>query len=243
MPKPKDGVSPDPKAIAEAAAKLIRTPKDGVSPSAEEVARKMPTPQRGKTGAPGKNGVSITDVKLNDNVLFVWLDGKKKKAGSLKIPAASAPFNPGNAGGGGSARQTRNDTGYCVYAGDDYTEGSPLVLAAGVTEKLLNNGATNQILTQCPLGGTLYDPTIGRITPNSSGDAFTLRVSLKAFTTSNNGGFSIAVDISENGDGSVIIGSKPVRMLRGTGEGNTDTYTVDLSLFSGPDFLANGAPF
>lgn len=102
--KPKDGVSPDPKAIAVEAAKLLPVPKDGVSPTAEEVAKKMPNPQRGKTGAPGKNGVSVTDVQLNNNELFVFLDGKKKKAGTIKVPAASAPFNPGNAGGGGSAR-------------------------------------------------------------------------------------------------------------------------------------------
>ena len=102
--KPKDGVSPDPKAIAEAAAKLLPVPKDGVSPTAEEVAKKMPNPQRGKTGARGKNGVSVTDVQLSNNELFVFLDGKKKKAGTVKVPAASTPFNPGNAGGGGSAR-------------------------------------------------------------------------------------------------------------------------------------------
>lgn len=101
--KPKDGVSPDPKAIAEAAAKLLPVPKDGVSPTAEEVAKKMPSPQRGKTGAPGKNGVSVTDVQLNNNELFVFLDGKKKKAGKIKMPAASAPFRPG-AGDGGGAR-------------------------------------------------------------------------------------------------------------------------------------------
>ena len=102
--KPKDGISPDPKAIATAAAKLIEVPKDGVSPTAAEVAKKMPNPQRGKTGAPGKNGVSVTDVQLNNNELFVFLDGKKSSAGKIKMPAATAPFRPGGEGGGGSAR-------------------------------------------------------------------------------------------------------------------------------------------
>ncbi len=123
--KPKDGVSPDPKAIAEAAAKLLPVPKDGVSPTAEEVAKKMPNPQRGKTGAPGKNGVSVTDVQLNNNELFVFLDGKKKKAGKIKMPAASAPFNPGNAGGGGSARGAAPEVeplvGFIAFSDDDFT--------------------------------------------------------------------------------------------------------------------------
>jgi hypothetical protein len=100
--KPKDGVSPDPQAIAAEAAKLIPAPKDGVSPTPESVAKKMPNPQRGKTGAPGKNGVSVTDVQLNDNELFVFLDGKKNSAGKIKLPAVTAPFRPGGEGGGGS---------------------------------------------------------------------------------------------------------------------------------------------
>lgn len=128
--KPKDGVSPDPKAIAAEAAKLLPVPKDGVSPTAEEVAKKMPSPQRGKTGAPGKNGVSVTDVQLNNNELFVFLDGKKKKAGTIKVPAASAPFNPGNAGGGGSARGAVQETiGYTPQG--TFVSGD---LQAGITD-------------------------------------------------------------------------------------------------------------
>ena len=104
--RPKDGISPDPVAIAASAAKLIPAPKDGKSPTAEAVAKKMPNPQRGKTGAPGKNGTSVTDVQLNNNELIVFLDGKKKTAGKIKMPAA--PFRPGvGAGGGGGS--TRRD--------------------------------------------------------------------------------------------------------------------------------------
>jgi hypothetical protein len=104
--KPKDGSSPDPKLLAELIIGMVPKPKDGLSPSAEDVAKRMPTPQRGKTGAPGKDGVSITDVQLTNNELFVYLDGKKKKAGNIKLPAVTAPFRPGsdgNNGGGGSS--------------------------------------------------------------------------------------------------------------------------------------------
>ena len=147
--KPKDGVSPDPKAIAEAAAKLLPTPKDGVSPTAEEVAKKMPNPQRGKTGAPGKNGVSVTDVQLNNNELFVFLDGKKKKAGTIKVSAASAPFNPGNAGGGGSARGAVQETiGYTdqgTFFSSDLQVGqldTPQTITFGAGGTVANGGAT-----------------------------------------------------------------------------------------------------
>jgi hypothetical protein len=105
--KPKDGVSPDPKVLAAAAARLIRVPKDGESPTPEAVAARLPTPKR---GPPGKDGVSVTDVKLTNNELFVFLDGKKKSAGKIKVPDAKAPtttaspFSPG--GGGGGGRQT-----------------------------------------------------------------------------------------------------------------------------------------
>jgi hypothetical protein len=99
--KPKDGVSPDPKVLAAAAARLIRVPKDGASPTPEAVAARLPTPKRGPAG---KNGVSVTDVQLNNNELFVFLDGKKSSAGKIKVPDAKAPFSPG--GGGGGGRQT-----------------------------------------------------------------------------------------------------------------------------------------
>ena len=100
MPRPKDGISPDPKYIAAEAAKLIPVPKDGISPAPEAVAKKMPAPRRGEQGKPGKDGVSVTDVQLTNNELFVFLDGKKNKAGKIKLPAASAPFRPGGGGGG-----------------------------------------------------------------------------------------------------------------------------------------------
>lgn len=126
--KPKDGVSPDPKAIAAEAAKLIPAPKDGVSPTPEAVAKKMPNPQRGKTGAPGKDGVSVTDVQLNNNELFVFLDGKKNSAGKIKLPAASAPFQPGNMGGGGGARGPIDISGPEVLRGTSVVDQNPVAV-------------------------------------------------------------------------------------------------------------------
>lgn len=148
--KPKDGVSPDPKAIATATAKLIPVPKDGVSPTAAEVAKKMPNPQRGKTGAPGKNGVSVTDVQLNNNELFVFLDGKKSSAGKIKMQAATAPFRPGGEGGGGSARNpaAQETTGYTSqgeFISEDLQVGAldtPQTITFGAGGTTANGGAT-----------------------------------------------------------------------------------------------------
>lgn len=87
MPTPKDGISPSLPAVVAEAVKLIPKPKDGVSPSAKSVAAlvKVPVPKQGK---PGKAGASITDVKLERNVLSVWIDGVKKRVGKIDPPAA-----------------------------------------------------------------------------------------------------------------------------------------------------------
>ena len=146
--KPKDGVSPDPEAVAIAAAKLVPTPKDGISPSAAEVAAKLPTAPRGHKGDKGKNGVSITDVQLNNNELFVFLDGKKISAGKIKIPAASAPFRPGGEGGGGSKPVNQETIGYTlqgVFVSEDLQVGTldtPQTITFGAGGTLANGGAT-----------------------------------------------------------------------------------------------------
>jgi len=107
MPKPKDGVSPDPQAIAREAAKLVPKPKDGVSPKAEDIARRVP---KAKQGKPGKDGVSITDVKVErGNILTVWLDGKKKRAGKIEVPPAQPQFVGGT---GGKFAPKAKTTGY-----------------------------------------------------------------------------------------------------------------------------------
>ena len=100
--RPKDGISPDLNAVAAAAAKLVPVPKDGISPTAAAVAKRIPKPQRGLQGLPGKDGVSVTGVSLESNELFVSLDGKKQSAGKIKLPAVSAAFRPGQGDGGGA---------------------------------------------------------------------------------------------------------------------------------------------
>lgn len=112
--KPKDGVSPDVNVVAQEAAKLIPKPKDGVSPTPEAVAEKIPPPAPGKPGKDGKDGVSVTDVQLKNNDLFVFLDGVRKKAGRIEIPKQKLAFNP-STGGGGRKERPRAVTGKIVY--------------------------------------------------------------------------------------------------------------------------------
>lgn len=67
-----------------------------------------------------------------------------------------------------------------------------------------------------------------------------LRVNFTAFTSINNGGFSLKIDISETGDGSIIIGNLPVRTIRGSGSGNALPYSIDIPFYCLSTFLSNG---
>lgn len=118
VPKPRDGRDVSVSDVAAVVLAKIPKPKDGApgknGPDLETVVRQVkaqvqdgrPGKQgpRGPKGDKGDRGASVTDVQLNNNDLFVYIDGKKKKAGRVNVPAPMAPFNPGNAGGGGSAR-------------------------------------------------------------------------------------------------------------------------------------------
>ena len=108
--KPKDGVSPKLSDIVSTVLARIPTPKDGVSPSIEAVAQeviaqlpevKAAEPGRqGERGAKGKDGVSVTKVKLEKgNKLAVWLDGVRRVVGTIEIPKPEAAFTPGQGGG------------------------------------------------------------------------------------------------------------------------------------------------
>lgn len=119
IPKPRDGRDAPIVNVSDVAAIVlakIPKPKDGKDgrngPGLGDVVTRVKAQVRdgdrgepGPPGAPGKDGVSVTDVQLNNNELFVFLDGKKKKAGAIKVPTPVAPFSPGSVGGGGSARQ------------------------------------------------------------------------------------------------------------------------------------------
>ena len=119
MPKPRDGRDAPPVNVSDVAAIVlakIPMPKNGrdapavdVSDVARAVRAQVKDGARGPAGvpgSPGKDGVSVTDVQLTDNELYVFLDGKKKKVGKIDAPRIVSPFSPG---GGGSARIDKKD--------------------------------------------------------------------------------------------------------------------------------------
>lgn len=127
-------------------------------------------------------------------------------------------------------------TGWGYYEDTQYTEASPFVVNAGEKLPLPNNKATS-IETYLPNGvDTLYDGT--RITPNQIGDGYAIRISFKAKTSSNNGGFFIDLDISAAGDGSNVILEDSRRFLRGTNSEQKFSFTS--AVFSLNSFIGNG---
>lgn len=101
LPTPKNGKdgrdAPELSTIVKSVKAQIKTPEPG-RPGKD-----------GKNGRDGKNGASVTKVELDRNKLFVWLDGVKKLAGEIKVPAASsAPFSPGGGMGYASKAEPQN---------------------------------------------------------------------------------------------------------------------------------------
>lgn len=137
-----------------------------------------------------------------------------------------------------AVRNNVQGSGWAQYQDTQYTQGSPLVVSQGSTVTMPINGISN-ITSHLPEGvDSLYNGT--RITPASVGDFYDIRVNFTGFASVANGGFIIDIDISTAGDGSNVVASCPVRMIRGSGSGNAQIYTVNVPVFSLNTFVANG---
>ncbi|ANJ65566.1 hypothetical protein [Pseudoalteromonas virus vB_PspP-H6/1] len=140
-----------------------------------------------------------------------------------------------------TATAIRNDvqgTGWAQYQDTQYTDASPFTVSQGDTESFPINGLSS-ITSRLPEGvASLYDGT--RITPDLVGDFYDVRVNFTGYPSIANGGFTIDIDISPAGDGSNVIASCPVRMLRGSGSSNAAVYTVNVPVFALDTFVANG---
>lgn len=127
-------------------------------------------------------------------------------------------------------------TGWALYRD---ASGTPVTVTEG-NEVLLSNNAGDNIESSLPEGITsLYDGS--RITPGASGDFYIVRVSFDGYSSNNNGAFSVSMDISAAGDGSIEISRIPVRMLRGAGSMNEKFYTVTFPVYALDTFKTNGA--
>lgn len=76
-----------------------------------------PQGKTGPKGDKGDKGVSVTQIALENNMLFVWLDGVRRKIGNIKIPDTSV-FIPG---GGGRGKPGKNGGVRHTVANNDPT--------------------------------------------------------------------------------------------------------------------------
>ena len=129
-------------------------------------------------------------------------------------------------------------TGWGRYLDGTYTSGSPLSISSGVRATLTNN-AVNKLETQLPTGvTTFFDETTQKMIAINDGDAYTLSIRFKAKMSVNNGYFDIDLDI---GGTQGIISQESVVFTRSSGI--EQRFDIDLTVFSGSTFVANGGTF
>jgi hypothetical protein len=127
-------------------------------------------------------------------------------------------------------------TGWAYYIDDEHDVNNPFVV--NETQKLvIPNNAANVLKEQIPVGtDPLYDGVANKITPDTSGDAYLVRIGFKRFTSSNTGYGEITLDI---GQAEPILDA-PVNFPRGSGANNARSFVVTELVFSGDDFVGNG---
>ncbi len=126
-------------------------------------------------------------------------------------------------------------TGWGRYLDSTYTIGSPLSISSGVRATLTNN-AVSKLETQLPTGvTTFFNETTQKIIAINDGDAYTMSIRFKAEMSVNNGYFDIDLDI---GGTQGIISQESIVFTRGSG--TEQRFDIDLTVFSGSTFVANG---
>ena len=126
-------------------------------------------------------------------------------------------------------------TGWGRYLDNTYTSGSPLSISNGVRATLTNN-ALNKLETQLPTGvTTFFNESTQKVTAINDGDSYNLSIRFKAKMSVNNGYFDIDLDI---GGTQGIISQESIVFTRGSG--TEQRFDVDLTVFSGSTFVANG---
>lgn len=130
-------------------------------------------------------------------------------------------------------------TGWATYNDSEYTDIAPEVIAEDEIVNISNNAAVS-IEGQLPSDDSLYDSVTQRVFPNEINDAYIIRVTFKAYSTSQTGRYNIGLDISPLGDNSMIAVENPTTMLRGSGLSNARVVDEEFVVFSSAAFVANG---
>ena len=131
-----------------------------------------------------------------------------------------------------------SSTGWAQYKDNQYTSGSPLVIAAGDTAVITINNGGGVINSQLPLGvDSLWDSFNNKIIPQASGDAYLIRIDFTTFTNNNNGLANLLLDI---GGSQGVIVKRLINFPRGTGIGNSRDYSSTTLIYTLGTFFANG---
>lgn len=140
IPIPKDGVSPDPDVIAAKTAQQLGRPKPGPKGERGPRGERGPIGPPGPQGPKGDQGESITDVRVIDGNLVVFIDGKRKTVGRLPSAQPVEAFTPNVQGGGSREKLPRDNAriGLLDY-NDATTPVTPISLTADTPVKLTND--------------------------------------------------------------------------------------------------------
>ena len=232
MEKPKDGVSPAMADIVASVLAKMPTPKDGVSPAMADIVAsvlaQMPTPTAAeivKKARDGKNGVSVTKVKLEKgNQLAVWLDGVRRVVGKIEVPKPAVEFTPASGGGTRRTIEVPVETplaGFISYSDDTITlsadEDAPSFLTGLVLEGT---------------GYSLADPLTGAVR-NDSGKAQTVD-GLISFHPNKTAGGTIIIDVfsetSTDGGLSYQLNAGSLRPVEVSNSGESFKSTVSFAI-------------
>lgn len=135
----------------------------------------------------------------------------------------------------GGTLQSNGATGWAQYSSSTYTSGSPLVITAGNTTALANNGSTS-ITTQLPIGVTSFlNTSTGKILAQNDGDFYNIEVRFKAKSSSPNGRIKVGINI---GGAQGVIREK--RETLSDGVGVEQLIAIPMMVYSGSTFVANG---
>ena len=121
------------------------------------------------------------------------------------------------------------------YSDTQYTTSNRLTLSAGVRTPLPNNALSN-ITSYMPSGIDFYDPVTQKITPQTIGETYELRINFKGQSATQTNFITLDLDI---GSGSPIIILERVQSFpRGTGVEHSFSGTS--AIYTLGTFIANG---
>ena len=140
------------------------------------------------------------------------------------------------------AEQPKKKTGWAFFADGTYITEPTGLNILGNTRTVLENDGTSGLTNTSEindLGATIWNPAFDAINPRKSGDAYTVRVTFKALTTSGaaNNYVSLDLDIGSGGIGTgPVIWEESKPMLKGSSTITPFSFTIPI--FALPPFYS-----